>query len=369
MARYFLFPDKDATIYENIGTISRKFINTGKDEILQLEKGILTANNVYNSRFLISFKTADIQTVINDKININNFTASLRVFSTENFNLGTTQSIEVIPIAEPWSNGTGQIEDNPQTTNGVSWVFRTDKDLDQSWTTSSYSSGTTGSWTASNAAGGGVWYTQSAWINTSNYDLVDNFDLTLDLTPAVIQHYSGNINNYGFIIKRPETQERSLEELGILNFFSRETHTIYAPLLEFKWDDSVYSTGSLSIVGEDFDLNLKNNTEIYKRASKKKFRLFARDKYPARAFTTSSIYLNGNSIPSSSYYSIRDAYTEEIVIPFDGYSKISHDSTGPYFVMDFQGLQPERYYRFLFKLDFSDRTEVFDDDYIFKVVR
>ena len=368
MARYFIFPDKDSTLYEDKGVVSRKNLNTGKDEILQLEKGIISATTIYNSRFLISFKTADIQDVINNVVNTNNFTASLKLYTTENFSLGQTQSIEVFPVAEQWSNGTGHTADQPQTTNGVSWEYRTDKNLDQLWTTSSFTTGTTGSWTGSNA-GGGVWYTQSAWANTSNYDLVDNFDLTLDLTPAVIQHYSASISNYGFVLKRPDYQERSLEELGTLNWFSRNTHTIYPPALEFKWDDSVYNTGSLSMIGEEFDLNLKNNTEIYNRNSKKKFRLFARDKFPARSFTTSSIYLTGNAIPSSSFYSIRDAYTEEIVIPFDEYSKISHDSTGPYFNIDFQGIQPERYYRFLFKLKFSDRTEIVDDNYIFKVVR
>lgn len=369
MARYFIFPDKDSTIYEDKGVVSRKNLNTGKDEILQLEKGIISATTIYNSRFLISFKTSEIQDTINNVIGANDFTASLKLFTTENFSLGQTQSIEVYPLAEQWSNGTGHAADQPQKTDGVSWVYRTDKNLDQQWTTSSYTTGTTGSWTGSNA-GGGVWYTQSAWTNTSNYDLVDSFDLTLDLTPAVIQHYSESISNYGFVVKRPNYQERSLEELGTLNWFSRNTHTIYPPYLEFKWDDSAYSTGSLSVVGEEFDLSLKNNTETYNRNSKKKFRLFARDKFPARAFVTESIYLTGNALPSSSFYSIRDAYTEEIIVPFDEYSKISHDSTGPYFNINFQGMQPERYYRFLFKMVFSDRTEIVDNkEYIFKVVR
>ena len=368
MARYFIFPDKDSTLYEDKGVVSRKNLNTGKDEILQLEKGIISSTDVYNSRFLISFKTSDIQDVINTVINTNDFTASLKLYTTENFSLGQTQSIEVFPIAEQWSNGTGHSADQPQKTDGVSWEYKTDKNLNQKWTTSLYTAGTTGSWTGSNE-GGGVWYTQSAWASNTNYDLVDNFDLTLDLTPAVVEHYSESISNYGFVVKRPESQERSLEALGTLNWFSRNTHTIYPPALEFKWDDSVYSTGSLTMIGEEFDLNLKNNTEIYNRNSKKKFRLFARDRFPDRAFTTSSIYLTGNAIPSSSFYSIRDAYTEEIVMPFDEYSKISHDSTGPYFDIDFQGIQPERYYRFLFKLKFNDRTEIVDDKYIFKVVR
>jgi hypothetical protein len=100
MARYFIFPDKDSTLYEDKGVVSRKNLNTGKDEILQLEKGIISSTTIYNSRFLISFKTADIQDVINNVVNTNNFTASLKLYSIENFSLGQTQSIEVFPVAE-----------------------------------------------------------------------------------------------------------------------------------------------------------------------------------------------------------------------------------------------------------------------------
>jgi hypothetical protein len=372
MARYFIFPNKDATIYEDKGIVSRKYINSGKDEILQLEKNVVTSNVSSNSRALIAFQTSDIQKVLNEEINTNNFTASLRLYTTENFSLGQTQSIEVYPVAEFWQNGTGHHQDSPQKTDGASWVYRTDKSLNQPWTTASYTSGTTGSFSGSatgTMTGGGVWYTQSAWYTSSTYNLASSFDLDFNITPAVLQHYSGNIDNNGFILKRSNVQERSSEELGTLNWFSLDTHTIYPPAIEFKWDDSSYDTGSLSLVGEEFDLNVKNNTEIYNRDAKKKFRLFARSKFPARSFATSSVYLTGNSIPSSSYYSIRDAYTEEIVIPFDDYSKISHDSTSPYFTLNFQGLQPERYYRMLFKLKFSGRTEILDDDYLFKVVR
>lgn len=368
MARYFLFPDKDATVYENLGTFSRKFLNTGKDEMLQLDKQVLNANESSNSRILISFETPEIQNVIDNVINNPSFTASLKLYSSENYSLGQTQSIEVYPVAEGWSNGTGRAADSPQKTDGVSWVYRTDDDLNQPWTTASYTAGTTGSWEGTDI-GGGVWYTQSAWFGNQEFNLADSLDLDIDVTEAVRQFYSGSITNNGFIIKRNETQEFSIEELGTLNYFSRETHTIYSPQLEFKWDDSVYTTGSLTEVGEEFDLHLKNNKQIYNRNSKTKMRIHARDKFPARAFVTESVYLTGNSIPSSSYYSIRDAYTEETIIPFDEYSKISHDSTGPYFNLDFQAFQPERYYRILLKVVFSDRTEILDESYIFKVVR
>ena len=37
-----------------------------------------------------------------------------------------------------------------------------------------------------------------------------------------------------------------LTRFGNLKYFGRETHTIYPPKLEVVWDDSSWSTGSLS---------------------------------------------------------------------------------------------------------------------------
>ena len=100
------------------------------------------------------------------------------------------------------------------------------------------------------------------------------------------------------------------------------------------------------------------------------FRVHIRDKYPNRAFTTTSNYLSTGYFTTGSYYSIRDANTEEEVIPFDdNYTKMSADSDGMYFKVYMQGLQPERYYRVLFKHINNDGTVIYDNDYHFKVIR
>ena len=100
-------------------------------------------------------------------------------------------------------------------------------------------------------------------------------------------------------------------------------------------------------------------------------RFHLRKKYPGtRTFTTSSNYLNVGYFNSTSYYSIRDAHTEEIIIPFDdNFTKLSADRNGMYFKMYMNGLQPERYYRILIKHVNSEGTEIFDNNYNFKVVR
>ena len=59
-----------------------------------------------------------------------------------------------------------------------------------------------------------------------------------------------------------------------------------------------------------------------------------------------------------------------MVIPFDtNYTKISCDSTGPYFDIYMDGLQPERYYRVLVKSEIDGTNTVIDNGNTFKVVR
>ena len=63
--------------------------------------------------------------------------------------------------------------------------------------------------------------------------------------------------------------------------------------------------------------------------------------------------------------------TEEIVIDYSTVgTKISCDSTGNYFTIYMNGLEPERYYKILIKSVLADgETVVMDKDYIFKVIR
>ena len=58
MAHYFLFPEKDTTIYSHT---SREFLNTGIDEVLTLrDEPSSTDLNYYPSRILIQFKQSEI---------------------------------------------------------------------------------------------------------------------------------------------------------------------------------------------------------------------------------------------------------------------------------------------------------------------
>ena len=71
MAYYFLFPEKDTTIYSHP---DRKAMNTGRDEILELVKERGSNDQIhYPSRILIKFKNEEIKNLIEDTIGHSKF--------------------------------------------------------------------------------------------------------------------------------------------------------------------------------------------------------------------------------------------------------------------------------------------------------
>ena len=378
MAYYSIFPEKDSTIYSNP---DRDTLNTGIDEILELvkEKGD-NNNKYYPSRILLQFKDSEINNIISNKI-IGNFSASLELFSTEHKNLAQIQNIEVFALSQSWNEGTGRYSNLPESSNGCSWLFRDNINSKTQWITSEFAAGTTGSIATSLLTqGGGVWYTGSAFSSSQQFTNADNLDLNLDVTSIVqkfsasifaSQTYPTGITNNGFIIKYSDTIETDVSSSkGTLSYFSVDTHTIFPPKLTFKWDDSIHNLQSSAKTSGELNVSLYRNKEEYNINEEAIFRLNVRDKYPNRTFATSSNYLNVGYFTTASYYSVRDAHTEEIIIPFDDeFTKLSADTNGMYFKLFMNGLQPERYYRLLFKHINNDGIEIFDNNYHFKVVR
>ena len=386
MAHYFIFPEKDATIFSHP---TNQSLNTGLDEILTLRDSESTTDlKHYPSRILVQFKSSEFVDVINNKAqNRDIITASLKLYQTEHQELRGTQYIEVYPLAESWVNGTGRLSNSPQITNGCSWKFRDGSDNSFSntfgtfWNTSSLPAGTTASF-IDEAPGGGVWFTGSEFTASRSYGFNDELDLSFDLTSPVLKHYSASflseiypngIDNNGFLLKRSESQEFTAPDEGELNFFSMDTHTIYPPYLDISWDDSNYNTSAatddkIKKTGECY-VTLRNNKEEYKTIEEPTFRLNVRELYPTRKFVTSSNFLDVNYFTSKSFYSLVDYATEETIIPFGPTSKLSADSEGMFFKLYMNGLQEERYYKLLFKHENDDGIRVYDENYYFKIVK
>jgi hypothetical protein len=387
MAHYFLFPEKDATIYSHP---TNQSTNTGIDEILTIrDEQSFTDNNYYPSRILIQFKNNEVNSVINDRAQDKTIiTASLKLYQTEHRELSIDQHLEAYPLAESWVNGTGRLDNEPKITDGVSWLFRDGSEnsvklgaIGTVWSTSSLPSGATGSWT-DDAKGGGIWYTGSGFEVNRTYGYNDELDISLNVTSPVLKHYSASnnsatypngITNNGFILKRSESQEFTAISDGELNFFSVDTHTIYPAYLDISWDDSDYDTSaaidSKILKTGDIYVTLRNNKQEFKTIEEPKFRLNVRELYPTRRFVTSSNFLDVKYFTSKSFYSLVDYATEETVIPFGPTSKLSADSEGMYFKLYMNGLQEERYYKLLFKHENNDGIRVYDENCYFKIVK
>ena len=384
---YFEFAKRDATIYSG-GTTSS--INTGLDEILEINKVVSNNGSVANiSRILIDFDYSFIsQSIIDNKIPS---TAKyyLNLYDATSEEVEAEQNVFVYMVSgSAWKQGTGKLDHDPVTQDGVSYQYR-DHEAKTPWVTGSV------------LTDGGAWWTGSQggqYKVSSSYQLTfDKKDLRVDVSDLVKNHiYSSSLfPNRGFLVKRESLytgssdfsynpgsdttkDESSSDRLGNLKYFGRETHTIYPPKLEVVWDDSSWSTGSLSpLVTADLErlkIYFKNLRTEYKEGSKVKFRVVGRELYPTTAFATSPAELTAKYLPSASiFYEVKDADTEEVIIPFGTGSRISCDSTGNFFNLWLDGFQAERNYRFCVKVvSGSGTTETinyYDDDYEFRVVR
>ncbi len=220
--------------------------------------------------------------------------------------------------------------------------------------------------------GGGTWFTSSFSAGTHYTQSFTKAtqNLNVPVTEYVSEWLNGTRSNNGFIVKKSKADENSTTKFGSIKFFSSDTHTIYPPVLETRWDDSSFVTGSLSaLTGDDIILYVKNLQTEYKESSKSKIRVFGRERYPTRTFSSTPLK-SVKYLPTSSYYSVIDSQTEQVIIPFDtNYTKLSCDSSGNYFNFWFDGLQPERFYKFCFRVDQGDNIRYYDDNFFFKVVR
>jgi hypothetical protein len=354
MAIYKIFPTADSTLYS--GYVSA---NTGLDEILEATTNFtahnpqVIGNDPQTSRFLIQFSSAEINDLFENKVKNANWSADLRCYTANVTGLTSTSNIRVNAIAEDWSMGTGKHLDSPETQNGVSWKYRNYQGGLQ-WTTSSYAAGTTGSYnlaTNSTSAGGAVWHT--AGEASFNFSYYSDPDIKVDITPIITNWSSSLFSNYGIVVRQSASQEfnSSIHEQTTLKYFSRDTNTVYPPQLELKWDDYSYETGSLNVLETlPAIISISNNPGVFYSESINRFRVHSRPTYPPKIYQTGSVYTTNYALPSGSYYSIKDVYTNETVIDYDGtYTRLSCDSVGSYFDLYLNGLQPERIYKILIK--------------------
>ena len=372
MAVYKLFSEKDTTILSQYPAQ-----NTGRDEILDISN--YNGLNINSSaagdlpavaRSLVQFKQSTIDDIINDTIGSSNYQANLKLFLANAENAPLNYEIYAYPVSGAWDMGTGRTSDSPKTEDGCCWGFR-GASGSNAWTASAFTNFVTASYNV--AVGGGNWYTGSTTVNpeaSQSFTYTSDKDISLDVTNAVKLWTAASFSNDGFIVKLGDEHE-FVDEYVETQYFSMDTHTIYPPELEFKWDDSSYDTPLSPVTSSDFVIGFTNLKEEFEDRSIYKFRVKARDKFPARAFQSSSVYLNAKALTSSSYWGLKDIKTDQMVIDFDtSYTKISADSGSNFFTVHMNGLEPERYYQLMIKTIIDDEILIIEDKgNYFKVVR
>jgi len=391
---YSITAKKDTTLYEWTSSI-----NTGIDEVLEIQKSISQSNtsNVYNSRILMKFDLSGIQ----DEINAGNITSPTQSKSPKFFmNLYTVGArglaykygLEAFPVSQSWDMGKGRRIDTgaiggviSHETEGASWNYRDGEQYfgtywaTQSAASSQFESGTTGSFSVT--PGGSTWHIGYG-IASQSYDYEET-DIRMDVTEIVNHWLTGSMPNEGFVIMRSGStqpgiidEERNGRSYGQLQFFSTDTHTIYQPRLEVAWEDRAVSLGTIPPKIDPTAENIVDiKTKTYKRSDRARINIIARPKFPAQTYATTSEALTNQRLPSLSYWSVKDMITEETIIPFDSQSTwISVDTAGSHFKLWMDQFYEERRYKFIFKCitgEYSNpsSTKIYDNDYTFKVIR
>jgi len=321
MAYYFLTASKDATVY-----LQQPNQNTGLDEILEISK-IYYGNIKDVSHTLIKFEHAYLSASISNGT-IKFDTATLILKETQSEEIPLEYTIYANPVSGSWEMGIGTRFDNINT-QGVTWNYREgDTKLD--------------------------------WLE----------DINMDVKSMLNAWMSGSIQNNGIILKYSTENESDTSDYGVLKFFSKETNTIYQPKIQITWDDQVFTTSSLSaLTANDIKVGITNLKKEYKVGSEVKLKIFGRELYPLKTFTNSFSYDDVKYLPQTTYYQIKDVNSDDVIIPFSDYSKVSCDENGNYIKINFSNWEAGRTYKIEFKVDMDGDIQYFDNDTTFSLIK
>lgn len=331
--RHFFFPSADSSIYSQYPSLS-----SGLDEILEVGK---TENGVYSARSLIQF---DVSQFSSFPISAS---YELKLTLAKGDRLKKNQLVWAFPVSESWDEGQGYFYQNVyQEPDGTTWISRT--------------SGSSWSVTGSTFLASAV----SGTISNSG-------DLSLDITLFVRDWISGSYPNNGLVLKFNDDDEQDTRNRGRLYFFSKDTHTIFSPILVAKWMDQTVSPGPEATLAPESNIAVTpfNLRPKYKQNETVRVDLSVREQYPQRTWTN---YFNANSgslmyLPTSSFFSIIDAQSNTSIIPFDDYSRINVDASGSFIKFKTQCMFPNRYYKVIFKTINDNYEQIFDNNYIFSI--
>jgi hypothetical protein len=236
---YSIYAAEDATLYERYYQQ-----NTSKDAIIEIMRYAPSSSyDAYNSRALYKFNITEISQSISSGLIPTGSKYFLSLKCTEAYQLPLEYTIDAFAVSSSWESGIGKFADDPITTAGVSWKYKDSLSDATLWISGSgnWAPDVTGSYAMT--AGGGDWYV--------NYKASQSFndssaDINMDVTDIFNAWINDTIPNNGLIIKWHETSYGVENLISSLKFFSIDSHTIFLPKVDIKWDDHIYVTQSYS---------------------------------------------------------------------------------------------------------------------------
>lgn len=368
-------------------------LNFGGDEILELGKYCHSDMEVSgSSRILLKF---DLSEDIEE--HLGEFRAILHLYLADAKNLPDTYEVLVCNLIEDWEEGHGKVSDLSSVFSGATWKYRKvdssewlmpggdfdPNDVDGEFASEQvYEDNAIGPRNSlkytidGESADNGRFSTliekfqqkgAHKIFTAQSFNTLSSKDINIDITP-IVQDWIRAKYNEGIVIGLED--ESVADTLGTtISFFSRETHTIYSPYLEIAWDNTTYESTLHPVSSSSACVNIQNLQKSYSVEDKVQLRLGVRPQYPARVFSTSSLYRGDHILPENSYWGIKSEYTGEMVVPFSEYTKIGADNSGSYIDISMNLLEPERYYRLLIRIEDSISKITLDTKNIFKVTR
>lgn len=182
--------------------------------------------NTYNYRALVQFDITEISKSMSNG-DIVNPAFRLKLNVAREFEMPIQYKIYAFPISESWVMGDGYVSDNGSTF-GASWNYR-DRQNGTLW------------------ANSGSSYVQSLSATQSfNYEVGD---INMDVTNIVTAWVSGTVPNNGIVLISSDEFLPTGSGMG-LYFFSKDTNTIYEPILDVGWNTGSggwnFTTGSVT---------------------------------------------------------------------------------------------------------------------------
>jgi hypothetical protein len=316
---YFLTASKDASVYN---LYPNK--NTGLDEVLTVSKHYSRYSEKDDARTFIQFDVDNIPSYVTASSTLLHLTLTHQEELLDGFTLYG------YPVTQSWDMGRGTWPEDINT-DGITWNTQT-----------------------------GVDFTVSA----SQQFTYEGGDMNMNISE--IYNYWTSSDNYGIRLSHYSDIELTGLDYGVLKFYSKETNTIFQPIIKISWDDSQFITGSLpQLTASQIIVRSKELRNSYKEGNIIKIKIIGRDLYPLKTFTKTFSYNDVSYLPQSSYYAVRDEITKFNIIDFSEYTKISCNSEGNYIKIDTSNFPTDRVYKLLFKVVRDGVSEFIEDDLTF----